>query len=275
MNKGSIVNLYCVCWYNMLAVVCFYKGSLYHQHTYNILLINGSLCIIASYCSMVCFIHNSLIVTRIDMFNVIKYIEWTICTPLMVYNYGVINNLSYSKNIICVILTIAFCLSGAIAGLTKSLIVKSLLGVQGIIYSVYVLYQLWMAATLGDSALKKMSILNLVVTSMIWPMYVIFWGVGPDVLMIMTSYQENLAENLLGIVLKTSSAIYVVSSADIVYKKKTSVKIQARPSQVSTETTDTDVDITAMVDTDADMESDRDISYPSISSSKLIPITVM
>jgi bacteriorhodopsin len=158
---------------------------------------------IAGFCATLMYIHaaNTFI-------KYVKYIEWTSCTPLMVYELCIMNSVCQSTKASCIVMSTAFCICGTIAAVNHTIHMKTFLGVQGILYSIVVLYQLWKEsfATAGN----RLSIAQLIITSAVWPLYVVCWGSGPDVFMIITLHQETMIYMIVGVVFKTASTFLVV-----------------------------------------------------------------
>lgn len=141
----------------------------------------------------------------------LRYVEWTLCTPLLTYEICTIASMDVCQTMIIVFLTVAFCLCGTIAALTSLLWAKLLLGLKGSVYASIVMYKLFQILHLGQD---KISHINILTNILIWPMYVATWGMGPDVFNIISGRKEWLVQCALSILLKTISASYAFLTYD-------------------------------------------------------------
>lgn len=110
-----------------------------------------------------------------------RYVEWILCSPLMVLEMGLCSRMSPSNITVSITLTIAFCICGSLAAVVHTLWIKVLLGIKGTFYCTYVIYLLWRTVLQNASATNArvtkdkelgVSILNLSMASIIWPIYV-------------------------------------------------------------------------------------------------------
>lgn len=210
-------------WYNLVGVFIITRinYSTNEREKY-VLAYHAAVCLINSLISFagVLNLHTTTIEGRTVYF--LRYIEWTICTPLMTCEMcQSAQMLAYDTTVI-VILTLAFTFCGSIAALTKYFWAKSVLGLQGTIYAMIVVYKLLKhglspyenpSNTIVDSHVeyeRRINKLNMMASAFIWPMYVIMWSLGPDMFNLISGKTEWIIENLLSIVLKTVCASYAL-----------------------------------------------------------------
>jgi bacteriorhodopsin len=147
----------------------------------------------------------------------LRYVEWSICSTLMLLEMMISSKLSPTQMTPLLVLTLSFCVCGTIAALSVLLWVKLLMAVQGTFYCVIVILRMW-RVTLEKSTQKDIdidvAILNLLMASAIWPMFVLTWGLGPDVFGVITDVQETLAELIASMVLKTVGMTYAFVSTN-------------------------------------------------------------
>lgn len=153
--------------------------------------------------------------------HLLRYIEWLFCAPLLTSQICQAGNFVYIDTIIVVTLTVAFCLCGVIAAITNIFWAKVVLGVQGTVYSLIVVRNLLNHAfqqTEMASRTKTINKINIIVTTFTWPLYVLTWGLGPDVYDVISGEQEQIIETLLSVLLKSVAGLYafiVYSELDI------------------------------------------------------------
>lgn len=120
-------------------------------------------------------------------------------------------DLTLDQSFPVIVLTIAFCVCGAIAVFTTSLWAKIGLGMLGSFYCLVVLFILWSVALSNTTRLSRCGTVNIVFASLIWPIFILTWGLGPDVYGVMDFRTEFWWESSLSLVLKTVAMIYVVN----------------------------------------------------------------
>lgn len=198
MDVSSAVplNISCACWYNLMGLVCLYQAT--KGRHLQLMVIHCIVCNVAALCAMVYYINISN--------KYAKYIEWTICTPLIVVEVSIINRMEFAKMVSVFVLTMTFCLCGIVAAFNTNIIIKSIVAGQGIVYSIYVLVQLWTV-----SLATRVGILYMIFTSMIWPLYVMVWSSGPHMFMMITEAEENMIENILSLAAKTTTTVYIMT----------------------------------------------------------------
>jgi bacteriorhodopsin len=199
-------------WYHFLGFYCMSRVS----KTENVKLKSAML-----YHSITCFINGFIaFLTIIDMHitNIngrpiyyLRYLEWTLCTPLLTYEICQVSDMNIHETMAIVSFTIAFCLCGAIAAFTRFFWAKVVLGIKGSFYACIVVYKLIDVTVQrhGDiSATNNLNTFNTIAITLIWPMYVATWGMGPDVFHIISGRREWIMQSIFSIVLKTLQASY-------------------------------------------------------------------
>lgn len=152
--------------------------------------------------------------------NLLRYIEWLLCTPLLTSEICQAGHFDYVNTVIILILTASFCLCGILAAMTHVLWAKIVLGAQGTVYSLIVIKILLKHAfqETNGSQMNTINKINIITTTCIWPLFVVTWGFGPDVYNIITGEQELIIETTLSLLLKSVSGLYaflVYSEFDI------------------------------------------------------------
>jgi bacteriorhodopsin len=110
-------------------------------------------------------------------------------------------------------MTIAFCVCGTIAALTYLFWAKVLLGLQGSVYASIVIFKLFQSLSREQnrtSTSHRVRTFNITATTLIWPLYVATWGMGPDVYHVISGRREWIIQSIFSIVLKTISASFAI-----------------------------------------------------------------
>jgi bacteriorhodopsin len=161
------------------------------------------------------------LVLRNGNIKYLRYVEWTICTPMMTYEICVTTSMQHYHIVSIVVLTVAFCFCGSVAAVTPHVWAKILLGSQGTLYCIVVLFVLWKSVldkdNDGQSLKKKIGYGNLIVTSFFWPLYVVSWGLGPDVFHLISTHHESLIQAIMSILLKTFALSYSFLTFDMTF----------------------------------------------------------
>lgn len=194
-------------WYNSIATLCLYKGLVHKKREH---LIHSIVCFTNSFCSILQIANLDIIYVNDQHIKYLRYVEWTICSPLMILELAIILKLSIFQNITLIILTLSFCICGSIAALPIKLWIKIYLGTQGTFFSGIIILYIW--KVIYDKKFNNDNIsiplLTLISTTLIWPCFVLTWGLGPDIFHIINTHQEFLAQTILSIILKTSAVYY-------------------------------------------------------------------
>lgn len=224
MNVSTFLCLGSVAWYNVMSIYCIYKGSTQttlEQAT----LVHGIVCMVNVFIYLAKYQHLGIFVISKREIHESRYIEWIICSPLMVLEIALCSKMSSSNITISIILTIAFCICGSLAAFVHATWIKILLGIKGSLYCTYVIYLLWMTVLRNASATNAritkdkelgVSILNLSMASIIWPLYIITWFLGPDVCNVISIVLENNIQSISSILLKTTAFSYALVKSFIV-----------------------------------------------------------
>lgn len=135
----------------------------------------------------------------------LRYVEWTLCTPLLTYEICQVASMDICETVTIVWLTIAFCFCGSIAAFTNLFWAKIILGLKGSLYASFVIYKLIKVLYQKQS---KVSHINIIMTIIVWPLYVATWGMGPDVFHVISGRREWIIQSIFSILLKTISVSY-------------------------------------------------------------------
>ena len=145
--------------------------------------------------------------------NLVRYLEWTICSPLMVMEVCIAQGTPLVQTGFIAILTILFCMCGIITAYTNVMWVKIVVEVNGCIACIAVVYYLWSHTFYSFRSGNKRAIAGLFNTGImvcLWPMYVLSWSLGPDMLYKINAKTELLIQNFLSIFVKSMGLSYVV-----------------------------------------------------------------
>jgi bacteriorhodopsin len=179
------------------------------------------------YHSLTCFLNGFVaFLVLINMHSIIingrrlyylRYVEWTLCTPLLTYEICLVSAINIHETFIIVTLTVAFCLCGTVAALTNLFWAKVFLGIKGSFCACVVMCKLVNVVIQGHDGLSstdKLNKFNILANTFIWPLYVATWGMGPDVFHLISGQQELIMQSLFSIVLKTLQASYAFLTYD-------------------------------------------------------------
>lgn len=190
-----------------MAIKCFLciEDDTPDQNIKLLVSLQGIISLINAFCMILQIITNSLF---------IRYLEWTLTSPLMILQICIATNVQSVKSISIVSLTVSFCLCGSIAAITDIFWLKILLGAKGSIYCISTLYLLWSHMfSLNDIVnINKIAYLNLVSATLLWPFFVSTWALGPDVCKILSFENELLIENTMSLILKTIAFLYTLNN---------------------------------------------------------------
>jgi bacteriorhodopsin len=221
LHWTDVIQVFTVVWYNVVGVFIITRVN--HSTTDRvkyILAYHAAVCLINSLISFASILnlHVAIIEGRTVYF--LRYIEWTLCTPIMSCEMCQSAQMLTYDTIIIVILTLAFSFCGSIASLTRHLWAKTILGFQGTAYAMIVIHKLLkygtnnnVIDTIHDDHLQmehRINKMNIMSAAFIWPMYVIAWSLGPDVFGMISGYTEWMIENILSLALKTICTSYTL-----------------------------------------------------------------
>lgn len=202
-----------------MGLFCLHKGSLQGSGCMQSTAIHGIVCFVNSFCALLQVANLDSLHFSGNKIAYLRYVEWSLCAPLMTLEVMVSARFTMSQICPILVLTIAFCICGTIAAFSLIFWIKILLGVQGSLYSSIVIYRLWKIAlckqpNINDNNVEvETAIANLCVTSIIWPIYIVTWGLGPDVYGVLSRSQEVLSEQLASIILKMFGLSYALVSS--------------------------------------------------------------
>ncbi len=211
----TIFILYQIIWYNILGLYSLYRGSFLNNGSYKSAAIHGIVCFINSFCCIMQYINLDLLFINEIRIKYLRYIEWTVCTPLMILEIALSSNLTSIQTMPIIVLSISFCLCGTIAAMTTIMWFKIVLGVQGTLYCIIVIYRLWkLTLEKIDFATKdtRVAIANLLCATTIWPVFVVTWGLGPDVYQVINIKHEYIIDSVSSITLKTFALSFALIS---------------------------------------------------------------
>jgi bacteriorhodopsin len=221
LHWTDAIEVFIVIWYNVIGVFIITRvNHSTSDRVKYILAYHAGVCMINSLVSFASILDLHVAVINGRTVYFLRYIEWTLCTPIMSCEMCQSAQMLTYDTIIIVILTLAFSFCGSIASLTRHFWAKTLLGFQGTAYAMIVIYKLLKYGTdnsvnnttLDDHLLMEHRInkMNIMAAAFIWPMYVISWALGPDVFGIISGYTEWMIENVLSITLKTICSSYAL-----------------------------------------------------------------
>lgn len=216
---GDVLNIFVAVWYHIVGVFIITRinHSTNDREKY-VLAYHAAVCLINSLISFASVLNLHIAVLGGRNVYFLRYIEWTVCTPLMTCEMCQSSQMLAYDTIVIVILTFAFSFCGSIAALTKILWAKSVLAMQGTIYALIVMYKL-MKYGFAHTEIpfdehmeleRKINKMNIMLAAFIWPMYVVMWISGPDMFELVSGRTEWIVENILSIVLKSLCSSYIL-----------------------------------------------------------------
>lgn len=205
----SIINFL---WYNVLGLYSISRVQKTDKvQLKSALFLHSVACFINGFVAFLALINMHVMQINGRTIYYLRYVEWTLCTPLLTYEICKVASMNNHQIMIIVSLTVAFCLCGTIAALTKYFWAKIFLGLKGSVFAYIVMYKLFQVLHLGKEQVSHINILTLI---LIWPMYVATWGIGPDVFDIISGRKEWIIQCALSLLLKTISASYAILTYD-------------------------------------------------------------
>ena len=199
-------------WYNIMGLFCLSRYKCESEIARSITFVHGVVCLINGFCVFLGLANLDRMNIRSREVSYLRYVEWTICTPLMTYEMCLASRISKWEINTILVFTIAFCICGSIAALTSYQWAKLVLGVKGSIYCIIVLYKLGYACFRGNPSdfMSRVGYYNFIVTLTLWPLYVFTWGLGPDVYSIISAHDEIYAQHMFSLILKSCAAMYSI-----------------------------------------------------------------
>ena len=168
--------------------------------------VHGIVCFVNGFCCILQLAKLDTIITPNASIKYLRYIEWFICVPLMILEVALSSKFEGNDIILVVFLSSSFCVSGSITAFATTIMMKIFMGVQGSIFCIIVLYRMWKLVLEKRRTYKNIELhiafSNLIMMTIIWPVFVITWGLG----------QELLVDMILSIVLKTFALSYALIS---------------------------------------------------------------
>jgi bacteriorhodopsin len=135
---------------------------------------------------------------------------------MMTYEMCLASRMSSYEIRTIVALTIAFCICGTISAFTSYLWAKIALGVKGTIYCIIVLYKLGRESFQDTPRdfMQNVGYYNFITTVIVWPLYILTWGLGPDVYSIISANDEEFVQQISSLILKTFAVAYAILTFD-------------------------------------------------------------
>lgn len=211
MHASSIVHIVSMVWYNVVGMYCLNCGSFQNTGCMKSTSIHGIVCFVNSFCALLQVAHLDTLHYFGRPIQYLKYVEWSICAPLMALEIMVCAKFTEAQVCLIIVLTFAFCLCGFIAAFSVVIWIKVLLGIQGSLYTIIVIGKLW---SISLDPVKQRdchlngAIANLLMASLIWPTYIITWGLGPDMSDIISADHELIYEQIASLILKSFALSY-------------------------------------------------------------------
>jgi bacteriorhodopsin len=219
-------------WYSLLSCRCLIKGNKNGSRSQKACLVHGIVCLVNQFCYALKMANLDTIIIDGRPVAYLRYVEWTIGSPLMLMEIAITMNMPSLQMTQPIVLTVAFCICGTISAISQELWVKIYLGIQGTVFfllSMYIVWNHYITTRKNTQKSMKLGLCNLVIATSVWPMYIVTWGLGPDVYHVISRKHENLAETIASTFLKTSAMTYsfdvegVESTLDLVTTTVSSV----------------------------------------------------
>lgn len=211
-----VIDLFIISWYYIIGLFSLYKGTIKDNDAHQSATVHGIVCFVNGFCCILQLAKLDTIITPNASIKYLRYIEWFICVPLMVLEVALSSKFEGNDIILVVFLSSSFCVSGSIAAFATTIMMKIFMGVQGSIFCIIMLYRMWKLVLEKRSTYKNIELhiafSNLIMMTIIWPVFVITWGLGQDVYGFLSIHQELLVHMILSIVLKTFALSYALIS---------------------------------------------------------------
>lgn len=174
----------------------------------------GFVCVVCAFCQLLgaCEV-NMMTVHGTHTIVYSKYLEWMLCTPLWCFlildSYGV-DAIGTAQGMIY---SISFCVCGFCAALTSRFWIKIWLVIQGCFCCLVVLWILWRVAVHPPRE-SRVAKINLIMTSLTYPIFTLTWALGPDVFAVTSLRNEFIWESCLSLFLKTIALSYTLTTEE-------------------------------------------------------------
>lgn len=166
-------------------------------------LVQGSVCLIASFSN---YAYIGISARTLYGVNYMRYIEWGMTAPLIVLNICLGLKIPSYQAASLMVMTDAYCICGLLSALTSSFWAKVYFGCVGCICAISVQAKIFASIKDTTNPFVKTS---LVTTSLIYPIYVVTWAIGPDVWGVITPAQEMITEVILSLIVKSLCTVYL------------------------------------------------------------------
>jgi bacteriorhodopsin len=198
-------------WYKLLGLFAFYNSRKESKITAGVL--SGFICLFNSFCMLIYILKLKYAYVFSFRITYIRYIEWIVCNPLMIYQICLSSDVSQSESFVLCMLVMAYCICGILCSLTSRNIVKTLLTLEGCVYCVIVVFRLLQLTSKNNEKgrIAKTARVNLIMCCISYPLYVLTWGMGPEIFDVIPLHQELILESSLSLVLKTTATMYVMA----------------------------------------------------------------
>lgn len=217
MRIGAFLNIFSIIWYNVIGLFCLSRWKCQSEIAKSITFIHGCVCLINGFCIFLGLANLDKIHLANRDVAYLRYVEWTLCTPMMTYEMCLASRMLSCEIKTIVALTVAFCICGSIAAFTSYQWTKIVLGIKGTIYCVIVLYKIGHACfndTTPQDFMHNVGYYNFIATVLVWPLYICSWGLGPDVLSIISANDEDFAQQIFSLILKSVAVAYSILTFD-------------------------------------------------------------
>jgi bacteriorhodopsin len=217
MRVGNWLNIISIVWYNTLGLFCLSRSTCESEIARNVTFIHGCVCLINGFCVFLGLANLDTIIMNSREIGYLRYVEWTLCTPMMTYEMCVASRITAWETKTIVALTVAFCLCGSIAAVIEHEWAKIVLGVKGTLYCLIVLYRIGRSgfSVAPRDFMHRAGYYNFIVAVTVWPLFVLTWGLGPDVYSIISVHDEIFAQRIFSIILKSCAVLYSISTYNI------------------------------------------------------------
>lgn len=202
-----------------LSIFLYYSAMAYYCLVHNLHkeigpgAVTGFVCLWTAFCAGLALTNTNMMEVDGKRINYGRFLEWTINTPLLtgllLDGYGVDPVHVYQS----MVFSLSFCISGLIASLTRLVWLQVLLGVEGTVCAGVVLLHMFRVAR--DPVKKsRVATVNLVMTVLTWPLFVLAWGMGPDIYAVIDHKHEFVYETSLSLALKTTAVLYSLTDVE-------------------------------------------------------------
>lgn len=219
-----------IAWFNTLSLYAVYRATtmprLAAQHIMFNNALHGFVCMICSLCMIA-----KLGGVRNDW---VKYVEWLVSCPTLVTELGAYARFRTRCLVEMALLSVAFNIAGIMTAVADGTATKVVLGAQGCIFYVTMLGVMWdgyrdarRRGMLEDAKRHRIVVINAASATFLWPVHIVAWILGADVLDAIPPEYEMVIETGASIVIKTLCVLFTVFVEE-------DVDILARASPMST-----------------------------------------